>query len=69
VAALAEVEGFARQFGYSALSLEAQFVRIDALVALGRRTEAARLAAGLPWDALSTPQRQRLRGLLVDARP
>ena len=66
-AALAEVDGFARHFGYSALSLEAQFVRIDALVALGRRTEAARLAAGLPWDALSTSQRQRLSGLVGDA--
>ena len=68
-AALAEVDGFTRHFGYSALSLEAQFVRIDALVALGRRTEAARLAAGLPWEALSTSQWQRLRGLVRDAHP
>lgn len=67
--ALVEVDGFARHIGYSALSLEAQFVRIDALVALGRRTEAARLATGLPWEALSSSQRQRLRGLVRDAHP
>ena len=60
-AALGELDTFSRQSGYSSLSLEAQFVRIDALVALGRRAEAARLANALPWESLSNSQRQRLQ--------
>ena len=63
-AALGELDDFTRQFGYSALPLEAQFVRIDALVALGRRAEAARLAQSLPWENLSTAQRRRLQGIV-----
>ena len=64
VAALSELNDFTQKFGYSALPLEAQFVRIDALVALGRRAEAARLAQSLPWENLSTAQRRRLRGIV-----
>jgi hypothetical protein len=64
-AALQELDAFGRHWGgYSTLGLEARLVQIDALVAMGQREAAARIARSLPWANLSTSQRQRLDGLV-----
>jgi hypothetical protein len=62
-AALRELDAFNRSFGYAALQREAMLVRIDALLAVGRRSEAAATARALLLSGAPVSQRRRLQEL------
>ena len=64
--AMRELDAFSNKFGYIALQLEAKLVRIDLLLALGRRTEAAQLARAIPVSGVPVAQRKRLEQLIRD---
>lgn len=62
--ALRELDAFDRQFGYSVLQREATLVRIDVLLSLGRKAEAASAARRLLAMGASDAERARLEDLL-----
>ena len=62
--ALRELNGFEASFGYFALRKEAMLVRIDVLLALGRRKEAAATARQLLLSGAPATQRARLEDLV-----
>ena len=64
VGALRELDGFEASFGYVALRKEAMLVRIDVLLALGRRKEAAATARQLLLSGAPATQRARLQDLV-----
>jgi hypothetical protein len=63
-AALQELDGFEHNYGYVALRKEAMLVRIDVLLSLARRTEAAATARQLLLSGAPANQRARLEDLV-----
>ena len=67
--ALSELDGFEKSFGYFALRKEAMLVKLDVLLSLGRKAEAAALARQLLLAGAPVTQRTKLEELIRSQSP